>query len=87
MHHCLIQESEHPKRNPAAGADLGVVNCEVTVRDIGNLLECLALAAHLKEVLVVNEEVSLLGVTDIVQDAHLADEECLPLVSLVHFRT
>ena len=87
MHHRLIQETEQPKRNPATGADLGIVNCKVAVRDIRNLFEGLSLAAHLKEVLVVDEEVSLLGVTDVVQDAQLADEECLPLVSLVHFRT
>lgn len=87
MHHCLIQETEQPKRNPATGANLGIVNCKVAVRDIRNLFEGLSLAAHLKEVLVVDEEVSLLGVTDVVQDAQLADEECLPLVSLVHSRT
>ena len=48
------------------GADLGIVNCKVAVRDIRNLFEGLSLAAHLKEVLVVDEEVSLLGVTDVV---------------------
>lgn len=82
MYHRLIQETEQPKRNPATGADLGIVNCEVTVWDIRNLFEGLSLAAHLKDVLVVDDEVSLLRVTDIVQDAQLADEECLPLVSL-----
>lgn len=30
--HRLIQESEQPKRNPAAGADFGVVHREVAVR-------------------------------------------------------
>lgn len=34
MYHRLIQETEQPKRNPTTGADLGIVNCEVTVRDI-----------------------------------------------------
>ncbi len=62
---CLIQETEQPKRNTATGADLGIVNCKVAVRDIRNLSEGLSLAAHLKEVLVVDEEVSLLGVTDV----------------------
>ena len=42
MHHRLIQETEQPKRNPATGADLGIVNCEVTVRGIRNLFEGLS---------------------------------------------
>lgn len=83
----LIQESEQPKRYPAACSDLSVVDCEVAVRNIGNLVECLAFAAHLKKEPAIDEEVSLYGVTDVVQDAQLADEECLPLVSLVHLRT
>ena len=66
MHHRLIQETEQPKRNPETGADLGIVNCKVAVRDIRNLFEGLSLAAHLKEVPVVDEKVSLLGVTDVV---------------------
>ena len=87
MHHRLIQETEQPERNPAAGADLGVVDREVTVRNIGNLFEGLTLAADFEEMLAVDKEISLLGVSDVVQDAQLADEECLPLVPLVHFRT
>lgn len=42
MYHRLIQEPEQPKRNPATEADLGIVNCEVTVRDIRNLFEDLS---------------------------------------------
>ncbi len=42
MHHRLIQETEQPKRNPATGADLGIVNCKVAVRDIRNLFEGLS---------------------------------------------
>ena len=61
MHHLLIQESEEPERNPAAGADLGVIDREVTVRDIGNLFEGLSFAADFEEMLAVDKEISLLA--------------------------
>ena len=53
----------------AAGAGLGVVNCEVTVRDIGNLFEGLSLAANFEEMLIVDKGISLLGVSDVVYQA------------------
>ncbi len=42
MYHRLIQGTEQPKRNPTTGANLGIVNREVTVWDIRNLFEGLS---------------------------------------------
>ena len=42
MHRRLIKETEQPKWNPAAGADFGVVHCQVAVREIGDLFKGLS---------------------------------------------
>ena len=67
--HTLIQESEEPKGNTVAETDLNVVDCEVTVRNIGNLFKSLSFASDFEKMFPVDKEIPLFWVSDIVQDA------------------
>ena len=55
----LIQHPEHPQRNTVSMAELCFIHGKETVGNIGDLVERLLAAAHLKEVFVINKEVAL----------------------------
>ena len=64
-------------------AYLGVVDTKETVGLVGNLLEGLAAASNLKEVFVVDIEITFLGVLDLVAYNELAIEEGFALVAFL----
>ncbi len=52
----LIQAPEHPKRYSVAVTDFDVVNSKITVRQVCDLIERLAAAAYLEQILAVGKE-------------------------------
>ena len=47
-----------------AGADLRIVNCQITVRQILDLFKRFSLTANFKEVSIINQKITLFGVDD-----------------------
>ena len=72
-----IQESEEPEGDAVAVAHLCLVCGEEAVGLVLDLLETLAGATDLKEVLAADEEVTLFRILYRVHGLHLAGEECL----------
>lgn len=63
--HLSIQQAEHPKGNSVAGTRLDVIDGKVAVGLVLDLVEGLAGAAYLKEILAIDEEIALLRHGDI----------------------
>ena len=79
----LVEETEEPEGNAAAMAYLGVVDTKEAVGLVGNLLEGLATASNLKEVFVVDVEITFLGVLYLVVYNELAVEEGFAFVAFL----
>ena len=52
-----------------------------------DLLECLALSSHFKQVFPVNKEIAIFGNADIVVDRELVEEESFSFTPLVYGRS
>ena len=64
-----------------------IVKGQETVGLVGNLVECLALAAHLKQVFVINKEIAPSGIFYIAGHHQLAKEKGFPFIAFFYIGT
>lgn len=58
----LVKHTEHPEGNTIENPRLNTVNCEETIGDIFDLIECLIAPSNLKQVFPVDNEVAFSGI-------------------------
>ena len=75
---CLIQKTKQPQWNLVSSAELDIIYCKITVRDIFDLIERFVCSANLNEYIVVYLEVSGLGIVHFRRSADLIVKEGLP---------